>query len=128
MTIKKKVFGSLGEDLAVTHLERHGYSILERNFRNKLGEIDIIARKKGAICFVEVKARQSLRSGSPVEAVSKFKQIRLAKLALSYLKHRKLWDVPIRFDVVAVKSAADGSVELELIQDAFDFSNINIFG
>ena len=88
--IKRGKLGRRGEAIAVSFLKRQGYKIIERNYRSKLGEIDIIAREKDNIVFVEVKTRRSDDFGLPQEAVSYRKQYRLTKIALGYLAYHRL--------------------------------------
>jgi putative endonuclease len=102
----KKV-GQDGEALACSYLERKGYQIIARNFRLRNGEIDIIARRKQTVVFCEVKARNSREFGEPFEAVTRFKQERLKRLALGYLQKAESHKVPIeefdyRFDIVSI--------------------------
>jgi putative endonuclease len=111
--------GSLGEEAALKFLKAAGCKILAKNYKSKLGEIDIIARDKDTICFVEVKTRSSDRFGLPQEALSGFKQRQIAKTALSFLKENKLLDKKARFDVIAV-TLQDNSPKIELIKDAFE--------
>ena len=95
--------GKIGEDKAVVYLKNKGYKILERNFRNKLGEIDIVARDRDVVCFIEVRTRRG--QGKKEEAlgsVNGLKQYRLSKLAVSFLKTNNLWGTKARFDVVTV--------------------------
>ena len=113
--------GAKGEELAALFLKDNGYKIIYRNYRTKLGEIDIIAEDKGVLCFVEVKARGCARFGSGKEAVSGAKQRQVAKAALSFLKERNIFNKRSRFDVVSV----DGShpdIKLELIKNAFELN------
>jgi len=114
--------GHYGEELAERYLRRQGYKILERNFRTRLGEIDIIAKDGRTICFIEVKARRSNFSGTPFEAVSRSKQIKLAKVALNYLKFKKIDDCPLRFDVVAVMRSRNTGDTIEILKNAFDLA------
>lgn len=97
-----KLLGNRGENAAVRFLRRQGYRILARNCRNHWGEIDIIARDGDWIVFVEVKTRSSHVAGHPAEAVTHRKQVQLTKLALVWLKQRRLLDHRARFDVVAL--------------------------
>ncbi|MCR4434385.1 MAG: YraN family protein [Clostridiales bacterium] len=102
-SINKKSFGNEGENIASDFLARSGYTILDRNFRvGKLGEIDIIAREKDYICFIEVKTRSSVNYGVPSEAVNKRKQQSITRLASIYISRHKLYWHNIRFDVVEV--------------------------
>jgi putative endonuclease len=114
-------FGKAAENDAAKFLEANGYKILERNYKNKLGEIDIIAQCQGVICFVEVKARHSLNLGLPQEAVSPNKQRQICRVAVSYLKSNKLLERPARFDVLALLYI-NSQPEISLIKDAFELS------
>jgi putative endonuclease len=100
--IDKKALGQKGEQIACKALERDGYRIIEKNFRCRQGEIDIIAEKKGVICFIEVKARSSESFGLPEEAVTVWKQKRLLATAYVYLQNKKIRSKDMRFDVVSV--------------------------
>ena len=113
--------GARGEGLAREYLKAKGYSIIASNFKNKLGEIDIIAKDKGMIVFVEVKTRVSLSCGWPYESVSRAKQKKIARVAWCYLKlNFGTIDVPARFDVVSVHANEQGIFEVMLIKNAFD--------
>ena len=111
--------GKKGEELAVAHLQKLGYRILERNYRCPLGEIDIVAKEKNTIVFVEVKSRKSEQFGDPELAVGKTKQRKLTLIALYYLGRQKDSLLAARFDVVAVKMLGDHT-EVQLIRDAFE--------
>jgi putative endonuclease len=113
-----KELGKKGEVLAAQYLKRQGYDIKEQNWRSSLGEIDLIARDKETIVFVEVKTRKSAHYGSGEMAVDKHKQEQIAKVALSYLLKRGLKDVDCRFDVVSVM-LSENKNKIELIKDAF---------
>lgn len=113
------ILGKSGEEAAAGFLKGKGYKILKKNFKTKLGEIDIVALDKDTLCFVEVKSRNSLRFGLPKEAVSVFKQRRICRAALSYLKENNNFDKKARFDVVSVTYFKD-SPEFDLVQDAFE--------
>jgi len=111
--------GILAEDRAEEFLKESGYKILQRNYKTKLGEVDIIARDQDSICFIEVKFRSSDRFGSGLEAVSGLKQKQISKAALSFLKEKNLLDKKARFDVVALDCS--GSAEkITLIKNAFE--------
>ncbi len=115
----RKALGDRGEDLAVRYLLKRGYKVIEKNYRCFLGEIDLIARDKGTLVFVEIKARSSARFGFPQEAVSPFKQRKLIQVAKAYMAERHLGEaIATRFDVVAVQLTPSGP-EIELIKDAF---------
>lgn len=121
MADDRKTFGQASEDAAARFLKRNGYKIVERNFRNALGEIDIVARHKGVLVFVEVKARRSQAYGSPKGAVTPAKQRKLSQVALAYLKNLGGTQTPARFDVVTVQAAADGP-RIEVIANAFELA------
>ncbi len=113
-----KQVGATGEDLAAAHLKKQGYKILERNYRTPLGEIDLIARDRGVLVFIEVKTRRSRKFGSPQEAVHPVKQERLRNLAEYYLQQKGLGEVAVRFDVVGILWQ-EGKPQIEVIQGAF---------
>ena len=94
--------GKYFEEIARDFLKKKGYKILEQNYINKLGEIDIIAKFKKTIVFVEVKYRKNEYFGLPREAVNEFKQHKIRNIATSYLKSKKLLDSECRFDVVEI--------------------------
>jgi len=117
--MEKKELGKKGEELALRFLKKRGYRIIEKNYVCKMGEIDIIAKEKDTLVFVEVKTRTSTIFGPPQLAVNPTKQMQLSKVALSYLKAKQLEDIKARFDVVAILLGPKGE-EIELIKDAFD--------
>jgi putative endonuclease len=94
--------GNRGERKAASFLREQGFSILARQYANKHGEIDLIARDGDSIVFVEVKTRQSDAGGLPVEAVTGDKQRKLTKTALVWLKRRGMLESRSRFDVVSI--------------------------
>ena len=106
--------GVAGEDLAVKYLSKYKYKILERNFRCKFGEIYIIAFNEGFITFVEVKSRSDEKFGLPREAVSPYKQQRIASAAQYWLYTNKLVGRSVRFDVVEILSG-----KVNVLKDAF---------
>jgi len=112
--------GKTGEKVAVDFLKKNGYRITEVNYRCPIGEIDIIARDKNELVFVEVKARRSSALGYPEQAVGTKKQKKMSQLALWYLQEKRLTDVRARFDVVAVLMLPEGN-DIRLIRNAFDF-------
>lgn len=111
--------GKCGEEAAVDFLREQGYKIIARNYKSRFGEIDIVARDKDTLCFIEVKARRSEKFGLPQEAVTVRKQRQIAKSALAFLKERALLDEQARFDVLSVTYRED-SVKIGLLKDAFD--------
>ncbi|GMQ79851.1 MAG: YraN family protein [Thermodesulfobacteriota bacterium] len=121
MLNKRQQFGKESESLAVRYLKKNGYKILEQNYRNKLGEIDIIAKEKGSLVFVEVKAGRTHFFGNPKWAVTPKKQRKISMVALYYLKATKQTHVKARFDVVALSSAKDNP-QIEIIKNAFELA------
>ena len=111
----KRQIGSCYEQKAVAYLRASGYVILEQNFRNRCGEIDIIARHQGVIVFLEVKFRTTSVYGSPLEAVNWHKQKQIRKVAQFYLMRHGLSEwTPCRFDVIAFEGD-----EMTHIENAF---------
>ncbi len=114
--------GRIGEEIAVLYLKKQGYRILERNYRSRLGEIDIIAKDKDVLCFIEVKTRRSDKFGLPFEAISFLKQQRMIRTAKDYIHHKKIKDTQIRFDVVSVE-AEQWLKYVNVIKNAFEVEN-----
>lgn len=116
--------GELGEEVATNFLIARGYRIVERNFRCKGGEVDIIARDPGdkSLVFVEVKARTGLSYGVPQLAVTPFKQRQISKAALTWLSKNKLHDHNARFDVIAILLHTGGQHAIDHIKNAFDLA------
>ncbi len=119
MTQERLSLGKKGEELAIGQLKAGKYKILERNFKCRLGEIDIIARDGNTLVFIEVKTRATRDFGGPAAAVNDRKQRQLSKVALVYLNQKKLFNIPARFDVVAVELLPP-SPRIEVIQNAFE--------
>ncbi|MCD8026632.1 MAG: YraN family protein [Clostridiales bacterium] len=115
-----KEIGNKGESYAVKFLKKKKYKILERNYSKKYGEIDIIAKDKEYIIFVEVKTRHENPMTSPVDAVDKRKQKRIIKTAAAYLAENRL-DVYCRFDVCEVFVNSDNLklISINYIKNAF---------
>ena len=115
----RQALGISGENLACAELQRRGYAILERRYRTRLGEIDIIARDGATLVFVEVKARLSDDFGGAAAAVTAWKQRRIAHMAMDYLSRRRVVECPCRFDVVAIDVDAAGP-RVIVYPNAFD--------
>ena len=119
MTRERKDLGRLAEGMAKAFLRKQGYRILETNFRDRLGEIDVIALDGMTVCFVEVKTRRSEASGGPFEAVDPRKIGRIVRASRAYRAKNRLHDVPVRFDVVAVRVLLDATLDGTLVKGAF---------
>ena len=100
MKIFNKLKGDFGEEKAAKYLKRQKYKIIKRNFKNQLGEIDIIARQKDVVVFVEVKTRTDESFGYAAEAVDSKKQQKIRNVALLYTQKHNISN--FRFDVVEV--------------------------
>jgi len=111
--------GQRWESLAAKHLRQAGYKVIERNFRGRASEIDLIAEEKGVLCFVEVKGRRGTGFGAPAEAVTLEKQRRIARAAEEYLAIKRLASPPCRFDVVAILES-EGATEVTILRNAFE--------
>lgn len=94
--------GKAGENIAEIYLKKHNYKILNTNYRCKIGEIDIIAKQKDNIIFIEVKTRKDNEYGFPRESVTYYKQRKISKTALMYLQQNDLFHYNVRFDVIEV--------------------------
>jgi putative endonuclease len=116
---EKKELGKRGEEVALRFLKKKGYRIIEKNYACKMGEMDLIAKEKDTLVFIEVKTRTSALFGPPQLAVNFSKQRQLSKVALNYLKEKHLEEVKARFDVVAILLGGKEE-EIELIRNAFD--------
>jgi putative endonuclease len=111
--------GKDGEAFAAEFLTARGYVILQANYRTKVGEIDLVAEEGGAICFIEVKTRQD-DGWDAFEAVDKRKQYKMRRVAQQYLiEEFHTEDVMARFDVLGIRSQTDGTLDAELLKDAF---------
>ena len=111
--------GALGEQAACAYLKKQGYAILETNYHaSRLAEVDIIAREKNTLVFVEVKLRTGTQFGRGREAVTPKKQHSLRTAALHYLACRGLREVPCRFDVFELSLSGE-TADMEHIKNAF---------
>jgi putative endonuclease len=111
--------GALGERIAAAHLTDAGLRLLDRNWRCREGELDIVAREGSAIVFCEVKTRRALGYGHPVEAVTPAKQRRLRLLAQRWLAAHDEHAPDLRFDVVGVLVGGDGPAVVTHLPGAF---------
>ena len=111
--------GKSGEDLACDELLRRGYAIVDRRYRTRAGEIDVVARDGTALVFVEGKKRRSARYGIPVEAVTPRKRRQIVLMASDYLARRRPHARSCRFDVVSVAVDGDGKAAITVFPGAF---------
>ena len=114
MTQARRALGASGEDAVAAWYEDHGYEVMERNWRCRAGELDLILRRGRTFVFCEVKTRTSDAFGAPVEAVTRNKQIRLRHLAARWLEDAPMRPIDIRFDVASVLAG-----EIEVLEGAF---------
>ncbi len=117
----RRAQGKQGEDRAATYLTAGGYTIIERNFTSRYGEIDLVCRDGDTLVFVEVKTRRPSGFGTAAEAVSRPKQRRLISAAQDYLQKTGDSHSSVRFDVVTIEGGRDGSPSITLIKNAIEF-------
>lgn len=118
MELNNQQIGKMGEDIAVAFLIKNEYAILERNWRHKHYEIDIIACKNNRLHIIEVKTRSSLDFGYPEESIGKAKMQFLKNAASSYQYHHPQWKY-LQFDVIAIQFAASLLKEVFFIEDVY---------
>lgn len=118
MTFARQQFGLRGERLACDELEARGYVVVERRYRTRAGELDIIAKHGEYLVFVEVKARSDGSFGDPEESVTLQKQQKIVSMAMDYLTRTGLNEVPCRFDVVGINTATEPP-RVTILEDAF---------
>jgi putative endonuclease len=111
--------GQSGEETAVKILKKHGYKIIERNYRTRQGEIDIIAKDGEYTCFVEVKFRKNDDFGDPGDFIDERKQQKIIKAAQYYAVKKGIYDTPMRFDAVLISAGKEKKSNAEVIKDAF---------
>lgn len=121
MTQVRLHFGKEGEKAALKFLKKRGYRIIEKNYRNKSGEIDIIAEQDHMLVFVEVKSRADGEYGEPLEAVTPYKQRNIGQVARGFLAQHRIENRDCRFDVIGIKGTPNEpkTWSIELVQDAF---------
>lgn len=120
MSKKQGGLGRIGENLAADYLQETGYKILVRNYRQKCGEIDIIAQDRNTLVFIEVKTRKTLSFGSPFAAVTEKKQKQIGRVAQDFLCRNDLFNRPARFDVISVLIKDGQKPKIDLLVNAFD--------
>ncbi|MCI6101068.1 MAG: YraN family protein [Selenomonas sp.] len=119
--MRKQQLGRAGEDEAAAFLKKKGYVLAARNYRAKVGEIDIIAWQDAqTLVFVEVKTRTGLSYGKPAEAVNFYKQRKIIRTAQWYLMEKHLSDCRCRFDVIEVYAMTAGAWKVRQIEGAFE--------
>lgn len=115
-----KLIGNYGESLALNFIKTKNYKLLDKNFRIKSGEIDLICKFKDIIIFIEVKSRYNSNLGSPSESVTYFKQKQIINLSNYYIYKFNLYNYNVRFDVIEVFfNTKDESFIINHIEDAF---------
>jgi len=120
MTIERQRLGIVGEELAARELASRGYAILERRYRTRYGEIDIVAEDRGTLVFVEVRARATGEFGRAAESVDDRKKRKVTAMAVDYLARHQVTNRPCRFDVVTIDAALGDSPEISVYPGAFD--------
>jgi putative endonuclease len=121
---EKGSVGRRAEDAVARHLWWQGYQILERNYRTRSGEVDIIARQGDTIVFVEVRSKKEGSEVAPKDTVTRSKERRIDAVASAYLKARRLTDVSIRYDIAEVWTDERGRpARVELLEGAFGDPN-----
>jgi len=111
--------GARGEALGWNFLQKQGYAILEKNYRTRFGEIDVIAEKEGVIVFLEVKTRRDTQFGLPQEAVDWKKRQKLGRVAEAFLQKKRLENREARFDILSVLWDGTREPEFSILEDAF---------
>jgi putative endonuclease len=115
----RRRLGNAGEDAVAAWYEGSGYRVVERNWRCREGELDLVVSRGATIVFCEVKTRISTRFGAPVESVTATKQRRLRVLAARWLAAHEAPRRALRFDVASVTRAPDGSLTVDVLEAAF---------
>jgi putative endonuclease len=121
MSADRRALGIAGERLAEKELTENAYHILERNYRSRYGEIDLVAKDGPYLVFIEVKTRSSASFALPEAAVNFTKRQKISRTAQDYLKTHKLMNCDVRFDVVTIVGRAGEEKEIEIIRNAFEF-------
>ena len=113
-----------GEDAAAHYLSEKGYTILHRNIRFPEGELDFVTKQGKMLIFIEVKTRETEKFGSPYQSVSAGKQRRQAAMASRFISICRLWNVPIRFDVISIVLLSGQPSKIEHIENAFQVNDL----
>ena len=115
----RRRLGIAGEDAVARWYEDAAYEVLDRNWRCRDGELDLVVRRDATLVFCEVKTRASTRFGAPIEAVTGTKQRRLRTLAARWLAEHEARRRTLRFDVASVTRTPDGELVVEVLEGAF---------
>ena len=118
MSRSRQDLGRSGEKRAADYLKKQGYVLVETNYNTPFGEIDIIARDKDVLCFIEVKTRTETRKALPRQAVNRDKQRKIIQTASFFLKEKNLIDQRARFDVMEMV-CSQGKWQIQMIPNAF---------
>jgi putative endonuclease len=124
MSDERQLLGLIGEELAVRELSARGYAIIERRYRTRHGEIDIVCEHDDVLVFVEVRARATDELGSAAESVTVRKKRKVTAMAVEYMARHHVTTRPCRFDVVAVDRALDPNPEITVYPYAFDAEGV----
>lgn len=117
---KRHIVGRSGEDIAEQYLLESKYEIIERNFSCRQGELDIIAKDKSELVFIEVKTRTNNKYGNPIDAITYYKQRHIIKSIEYYLFKHKLENIPMRIDVIEVYEKAENKYYINHIKNAME--------
>lgn len=123
MPDRRRERGDAGEQMAVSFLQRLGYRIAARNYRLRVGEIDIVAWDGATLVFVEVKTKAQQQFGHPEEMVSRRKQLTLERVAMAYIQRHEHHGIDVRFDVVAIQLDPNAAADVTHIPAAFSPSD-----
>ncbi len=113
------MLGDRGEDLASSHLERGGWSILDRNYRMGRKEIDLVAERDGVVAFIEVKTRAGVGYGHPLEAITWRKRREIQQVAAAWVDRHGRPAYTYRFDAIAILIVAGGEPLIDHVEDAW---------
>lgn len=115
-----RTIGDAAEHLALDHLVSRGLELVERNYRCRYGELDLVMLDGRCLVVVEVRCRKRSRFAGAAASIDRFKRRKLMRAAALFLgRHRELCDMPLRFDVVAVDGQTGGEYTLQWLRDAF---------